>query len=156
MVEHFDLQKLAGAYEITRHLDVCSGWGRVMAGVIVCQRDGRRVRHDCAFEHFARMYQQRVQCAGTDDFKADGVAPRVEMHDDEILHVGPVDQTFGQLGPQVIHEPVGIVQRIAGGQRVIEARHLELGSAQFGSPYFHFSFAGHSWFSSVAGKRAAW
>ena len=98
MVEHFDLQKLAGADQIARHLDVGFGGGRVVAGVIVHQRNGRSVRHDCAFEDFAWMHQQRIQCAGADDFKPDGVAPRVEMHDDEILHVGPVIKLSASLG----------------------------------------------------------
>jgi hypothetical protein len=46
---------------------------------------------------------------------------------------------------------------MAGGQCVVEARHLELGAAQFSSPYLHLMcFAERSGFDSALGKEAAW
>jgi len=103
------------------------------------------------------MDQQGVQRAGADDLKADGIAPGAEVDDDEVLHVRSVDEALGQPGSEVSHEPFGVVQRSAGGQCVVEARHLELGAAQFGSPYLHLmSFAERSGFEFALGKEAAW
>src|ERR1039457_6140299 len=111
------------------------------AGMIVAEHKGGGIRHDGGFENFATMNEQGVQRAGADDFKPDGFAAGGQMHDDEIFHVGPVNQAVTQPGLEEIHNASGIIEHMAGELvgRVVETHDLELGAAQFGSPGgFHF------------------
>src|ERR1017187_171738 len=61
VVHHFDFQKLPGADQIPRHLDVRLARRRVAARMIVNQDNSRRVRHNRRAKHLARMHENRVE-----------------------------------------------------------------------------------------------
>src|SRR6185437_3518307 len=78
MVEHLDLEHLAGADEIARESHIGFGWRWVAAGMIVHEDDRRRARADGGFKDFARMDQNRVERALRNFIHADEFASGVE------------------------------------------------------------------------------
>lgn len=70
MIENFNLEKLAGTYQIARHFYVSFGWRCLPAWVIVHHHDCSRRGHNSYSKDFAGMDKKRIHRPDADKIMA--------------------------------------------------------------------------------------
>ena len=88
MVEHFNFEKLSGAYQVACHLNVSFRWRGFPAWVIVCEHNGVGGGHNGQPEHFAGVYQNRILRADANQIMAFNPAAGIEHEHNEAFTLG--------------------------------------------------------------------
>ena len=88
VVEHFNFEKLSGAYQVACHLNVSLGWRGFPARVIMREHNGVGGGHNGQPEHFAGVNQNRVLRANANQIMAFDAAAGIEHQDNEAFTLG--------------------------------------------------------------------
>jgi len=88
MVEHLNLEKLSGAYQVACHLNIGFGWRGFPAWVIMCEHNCIGGGHNRQPEHFAGVYQNRILRADSNQIMPFDAAAGIEHEHNEAFTLG--------------------------------------------------------------------
>ena len=88
MVEHFNFEKLSGAYQVACHLNVGFGWRSLPARVIMRENNGVGGGHNGQPEYFAGVYQNRILRADSNQIMAFNPTAGIEHQHNEAFTLG--------------------------------------------------------------------
>ena len=88
MVEHFNFEKLSGAYQVACHLYVSFGRRWLPARVIMCEHNRVGGGHNRQPENFAGVYQNRILRADSNQIMPFDAAAGIEHQHNEAFTLG--------------------------------------------------------------------
>ena len=102
MVKHFDFEKLPGAYQVARYLNVGFGRRCLPARVIVREHEGGGGGHDRQPEYFTRVNQDCVLGANANQIMAFDAAAGIQHQDNEAFTLRAEIRVRGNVQTPVI------------------------------------------------------